>query len=203
MSDDQIRFDLDAPFEMAENSGYLEGRLLVSTPLVHGDIFSNAVIFLFAHNPSGAMGVIVNKPVENIHSAALLQQLGIKVSANSKNIDILHGGPLEEYRGFVMHSSDYKASDTIEYDGGISMTSSVNVIKEIAAGKGPEKHFLSVGYAGWAPGQLEAEIEANSWITIEANHNILFDTDHYAKFGVAAKSLGVDMSRFSTDIGHA
>jgi putative transcriptional regulator len=185
------------------HEGYLEGKLLVATPLVAGDCFQHSVVYLFAHNPHGAMGVIVNKPLEMVHFASLFQQLGIPVTGKMNDLPIYHGGPVEEHRGFVLHSPDYKGADTLVSRSGIAITASTSVLRDIAAGSVPVDRLLTIGYARWAPGQLESEIEANSWITVPATPELVFHAEDDAKWLFAAKSLGVDMDRYSTFSGRA
>ncbi len=213
MSDDHIKLPIfspqggDVPHTSARapkhHEGYLEGQLLVATPLVVGDFFTHSVIYLFAHNAHGAMGVIVNKPLEMVHYASLFAQLGIEVTPQAQDLPVYLGGPVEESRGFVLHSADYNSGDGLVHENKIALTASTQILKDIAAGKGPARRMLTIGYAGWAPGQLESEIEANSWITVAATPDLIFGTDDDAKWAVAAKSLGVDMSRYSSFIGHA
>ncbi len=186
-----------------KHEGYLEGKLLVATPLIMGDVFQHSVVYLFAHNPHGAMGVIINRPLEMVHFATLFQQLGIEMSPRMRDLTIYHGGPVEENRGFVLHSADWRAGDTLVGKNGIAITASTSVLREIAAGGGPAERMLTVGYARWAPGQLEAEIEANSWITVSGTPELIFRTDDDAKWALSAKSLGVDMARYSTLSGRA
>ena len=203
MSDNRITFNLDAPIEAVKgNAGYLEGKLLVATPLVIGDIFAQSVIYIFAHGADGAMGLVINKPVDSIHHTALLKQLNIQAS-RAIDLGVFHGGPVEEHRGFVIHSHDYNAPDTLRQSHGISITTSRQILSDIAAGTGPDHSMLIVGYAGWAAGQLEAEIEANSWITVDASPQLVFSSDHETKWALAARTIGVDMGRFSFAIGHA
>lgn len=186
-----------------KHEGYLEGKLLVATPQVTGDCFQQSVIYLFAHNPHGAMGVIINKPLEMVHFATLFQQLGIEVTSRMRDLVIFHGGPVEENRGFVLHSGDWRASDTLTGKNGIAVTASTSVLREIAAGGGPVQRMLTVGYSRWAPGQLESEIEAGSWIIVPSTPELIFGTEDDMKWALAAKSLGVDMERYSTIAGHA
>jgi len=186
-----------------KHEGYLEGKLLVATPLVMGDCFQHSVVYLFAHNPHGAMGVIINRPLEMVHFATLFQQLGIEVTSHMRDLVIYHGGPVEENRGFVLHSGDWRTADTLQGRNGISVTASTSVLREIARGSGPAERMLTVGYSRWAPGQLEAEIEANSWITVPATPELIFHTEDDTKWALSAKSLGVDMERYSVVAGHA
>lgn len=188
---------------ISEQDGYLEGQLLVATPAVMGEFFTQSVIYMFAHNAGGAMGVVLNKPLDMVHYASLFQQLDIDVSARNRDLTVYHGGPVEENRGFVIHSSDYETEDTLAHDCGISVTASLAILRDLADGKGPKNALLTVGYAGWSAGQLEAEIEANSWITVPATQGIIFHEDNDAKHSLAAKSLGIDMMRFSPVVGHA
>lgn len=187
----------------ANHDGYLEGRLLIATPTVSGPVFQQSVIYLFAHNASGAMGVVINKPLESVHYTSIFEQVGIDVTPNSRPLAIYHGGPVEETRGFVLHSSEYKSSDSVDQHNGLAVTSSAGILRDLAAGNGPKQALLCVGYAGWAPGQLEAEIEANSWITVPATPDLLFNTSDDLKWSLSAKALGVDMWRYSPVAGHA
>lgn len=203
---DNISVNLDRKYFQDtpdKHEGYLEGKLLVATPLVMGDCFQHSVVYLFAHNPHGAMGVIINKPLEMVHFATLFQQLNIEVTPHMRDLVIYHGGPVEENRGFVLHSSDWRAPDTMVGKNGVAITASTSVLREIAAGAGPVDRLLTIGYARWAPGQLEAELEANSWISVPATPELIFHTDDDAKWAMSAQSLGVDMARYSTIGGHA
>jgi len=204
MSDNSITFNLDAPIEAAaaEESGYLEGKLLIATPLVMGDVFAQSVVYVFSHNSDGAMGLVINKPVDTIHNTALLKQLDININREN-DMGVFHGGPVEEHRGFVLHSHDYIAPDTLTQKNGIAITTSRQILKDIAAGKGPDHKMLVVGYAGWGVGQIEAEIEANSWITVDSTPQLIFSENHDTKWVLAAGSIGVDMGRFSFATGHA
>jgi putative transcriptional regulator len=168
-----------------------------------GKLFARGVIYLFAHNEGGAMGIVVNKPLDTIHYASLFKQLGLEVGEENRDMTVYHGGPVEENRGFVVHSSDYRTDDTIAHECGISVTASMNILRDLSRGCGPKQAILSVGYSGWAAGQLEAEIEGNYWITAPAIQSVVFGSDNDAKYALAAKTLGVDMMRFSPFAGHA
>jgi putative transcriptional regulator len=183
--------------------GWLEGQLLVATPQVQGDLFVRSVIYLFAHNEDGAMGLIVNKPLHQIHYSEVLTQLDIAMMPSMRELMVMHGGPVEEQRGFLLHSNDYVSDVSLRFDNGLSVTASANILKDIAQGHGPMQRLLMLGYAGWGAGQLEAEIEQNSWISVPATPALVFGADHEAKWSRAAGVLGIDMSRFSPTAGHA
>jgi putative transcriptional regulator len=186
-----------------DQNGYYEGYFLIATPTMTGEVFAGSVIYVFAHNAGGAMGVMINKPLEMVHYASLFQQLGLETGANNRDLMVYHGGPVEENRGFVVHSSDYVAEDTLQNDCGIYVTASMGVLRDLSKGRGPAHALMTIGYAGWAAGQLEAEIEANYWLTIAARSDIVFFADDNAKYNLAAKTVGVDMMRLSPVAGHA
>ncbi len=199
--DGAISFAKDTAVD--EQSGYLEGQLLVATPAIMGEFFNESVIYIFAHNAGGAMGIVLNKPLDMVHYASLFQQLGIDVTSQKRDLTVYHGGPVEENRGFVLHSSDYSTEDTLKHESGIYVTASLTVLRDLAKDQGPKQALLAVGYAGWSAGQLEAEIESNSWINVPATPSLVFHEDDEAKHALSAKSLGVDMMRFSPVAGHA
>jgi putative transcriptional regulator len=186
-----------------KHDGYYEGQLLIATPYMRGEIFSGSVIYVFAHNAGGAMGVIINKPLEMVHYASLFQQLSIDISKHNQDLTIYHGGPVEENRGFVLHSAEYELEDTLCNDSGINVTASINILRDIATNKGPTKALLAIGYAGWSAGQLEAEIESNLWLTVPASPEIIFNSADNSKYNMTEKLLGIEMFRMSPMAGHA
>jgi putative transcriptional regulator len=183
--------------------GYLAGQLLVATPLINQGCFQKSVVFVFAHNEDGAMGVIINQPLELVHFASLIEGMDLPPGAGNKEIPVYYGGPVERARGFVVHSTDYHKDFTLVAHNDVAITASSAVLADIVAGVGPEKSALIVGYAGWDAGQLEAEIEQNSWIHVPATGKLVFDTENEMKWAMASKSLGVDMNFFSMAVGHA
>ncbi len=185
------------------NDGYYEGQMLIATPYMRGEIFSGAVIYVFAHNAGGAMGVIINKPLEMVHYASLFQQLSIDISKHETDLTIYHGGPTEENRGFVLHSAEYELEDTLLNDSGVSVTASIKVLRDIATNRGPKKSLLAIGYAGWSAGQMEAEIEANLWLTLPATPEVIFSSSNSGKYNMTEKLLGIEMFRMSPMAGHA
>lgn len=183
--------------------GYLEGQLLVATTLITESCFNRSVLYICAHGDDGAMGVIVNHTLPELTYKDVLKQLKIDLAAGFKAPPVYLGGPVEASRGLVVHSPDYSHNDTVHLSEDIAVTSNLQVLHDIAEGHGPHKHILTLGYAGWAPGQLEAEVEANSWISVPATPELIFDTPDPEKWGLAAHSLGIDMFKLSGDVGHA
>lgn len=187
----------------ATRPGYLAGQLLVATPVITAGCFQKSVVYVFAHNDDGAMGLIINQPLELINYSALLEGMDLPKGTGDGELPVYFGGPIERARGFVIHSSDYKRDFTLARAGELAVTASSAILTDITNQKGPEKAVLCVGYAGWSAGQLEAEIESNSWINVPATNQLVFGTDDELKWATASKSLGVDMAFFSTTVGHA
>ncbi len=192
------------------SENYLDGQFLVAMPGMEDDNFAHAVVYLCAHSEEGAMGIVLNQPTCELTFRDLLKQLKIVAEEEilfSDAIDLMpvfRGGPVEAGRGFVLHSDDfYLESSTLEIDGGICLTATLDILKAIAAGQGPRRAMLALGYAGWAPGQLELEIQANGWLTCEAEPSIIFDRPPEERWRAAMSALGVDPAMLSTETGHA
>lgn len=197
--------DITSPqiVDVAAQSGYLAGQLLVATPVIGNGCFQKSVVYIFQHNDEGAMGLIINQSLELINYSALLEGMEIPNDAADRELPVYFGGPVERARGFVLHSNDYQRDFTLARHGELAVTASSGILTDIMNERGPSKAMLCVGYAGWTAGQLEAEIEQNSWITVPATHGLVFGTDDELKWATASKSLGVDMAFFSTTVGHA
>lgn len=195
------------------NSGpeFLEGQLLIAMPRMTDKRFARSVIYMCAHSNEGAMGLIINQSTHQIAFPDLLERLGIAVGDASEGIsdDILSmpvhvGGPVETGRGFVLHSSDYFTTDsTLAIEGGVCLTATIDILRAIATGSGPDRKLLALGYAGWAPGQLESEIQANGWLHCPADMDLIFDPDLDAKYDRAMAKIGIDPSHLVADAGHA
>lgn len=185
------------------DAAYLEGKLLIATPIVQESCFSRSVIYLCSHSQSGAMGVIVNYPVENIRIHDIYEQLELETGTHSQSMAVHFGGPVDSSRGFVLHTSDYMVEGSAQHSEGIALTSNISILRESARGQGPAKGILMLGYAGWAAGQLESEIEQGSWIVVPATKGLVFDTENDMKWNLSAASLGVDLARLSYVVGHA
>jgi len=190
--------------------GYLEGQLLVAMPVMTDRRFARSVIYMCAHSAEGAMGLIVNQRAPHIGFRELLKQLKIApetsegIVVGPAEMDVHVGGPVETGRGFVLHSSDYYAADsTLAIDEGVSLTATIYILKAIAAGKGPDKAILALGYAGWRAGQLETEIAANGWLHCAADLDLLFDRNLDQKYERAMSKIGIDPSHLVSEAGHA
>ena len=153
--------------------GWLTGQLLIAMPSMSDPRFERTVIYMCAHSEEGAMGLVINKSLESLSFTDLLEQLGVEDS--EAEMAILSGGPVETGRGFVLHSSDYDRDGSLAVSDDIRLTATIDVLKAIAVGSGPERRLLALGYAGWAPGQLEGEIQDNGWLTAPADDALLFD----------------------------
>jgi putative transcriptional regulator len=194
-----------------EDNGYLDGQLLLAMPAMVDPRFARAVIYMCAHSPEGAMGIVVNQRAPNISFPKLLEQLDIGVSAPEGAINLpvdkmpVHfGGPVETGRGFVLHTSDYYVADsTLPIDDSVCLTATIDILRAIATGSGPNRSLLALGYAGWAPGQLESEIHANGWLTCPADVDLVFDANLEGKYEKALAKLGVHPSFLVNDAGHA
>ncbi len=183
--------------------GYLSGQLLIATPQIQDPRFARAVIYVCAHGPEGAMGLVVNRRVGVAPLPDLLAQLGIEATADSREIGLYCGGPVEAERGFVLHSADYHQDSTLQIDTEVALTASTEILRDIAEGRGPRKSMVALGYAGWAPGQLEMEICGNGWLHASADENLLFDEKLTTKWEAAMAKIGVDWSNLSGDVGNA
>ncbi len=170
-----------------------------------GDVrFERSVIFLCAHSADGAMGLIVNKPAPDLRFTDLLEQLDMKPERETSQIRVHFGGPVEHGRGFVLHSPDYESEDsTLQVDDKFGMTATLDILEDIANGEGPQNCLLALGYAGWGPGQLEGELQANGWLTCEASHELVFAPGDSDKWSAALASLGISPSFLSAAGGSA
>lgn len=189
----------------------LEGQLLIAMPAMSDRRFQRSVIYVCAHSSEGAMGLIINQRAEHISAPDLLERLGIsmrdaddKITSEALSLSIQVGGPVETGRGFVLHSADYFSEDstlTIEKD--VCLTATIDILKAIAQGSGPTRAMLALGYAGWSPGQLETEIQANGWLHCPADPDLIFSDDLDNKYSRALAKIGIDLSHLVNDAGHA
>ena len=180
----------------------LAGQLLIAMPQMQDPRFARSVVFLCAHNPDGAMGLVVNKIIEQPSIKDVMGQLGLE--GDGFHGSAVHfGGPVETGRGFVLHSADYTEAGTMIIGAHIGLTTTMDVLRAIAGGTGPRRRLLALGYAGWGPGQLDAEIQANGWLHVDADDDLIFDGGLEDKWRRAIAKLGVDLSALSGEAGHA
>ena len=188
---------------MQKTQGYLAGQLLIAMPQMKDPRFARTVVYLCAHSAEGAMGLVINRPFDGLTFRELLEQLGIEMATDCDPIRVHLGGPVEGGRGFVLHSADYMHDSSMLVQEGVALTATVDVLRAIALGAGPEQSILALGYAGWSAGQLDAEIKENSWLNVPADPALLFDTDLDRNWEAAIHKLGIDPSLLSAEAGHA
>jgi putative transcriptional regulator len=181
----------------------LSGQLLVAMPQMSDPRFARTVVYLCAHSADGAMGLVVNRLIDSLSFASLLAQLGVETDGAPADMPVHFGGPVESSRGFVLHTSDYHQDSTLVIDDEIALTATVDVLRAIARGVGPRRRVLALGYAGWAPGQLDAEIQANGWLLVPADLDLVFGRDNDGKWAQAIAKIGIDLSLLSSEVGHA
>ncbi len=165
--------------------------------------FTRTVIFICAHTQDGAMGLVVNRPIVRPSFQDLLKQLQVEPVPPARQIRLCAGGPVENGRGFVLHTSDWTGEGSLQVDSSLALTASLDVLKVIAEGGGPRSCLLALGYAGWGPGQLDREMQENAWLSAPADETLLFDGDHDTKWRRALAKLNVDPLLLSDTAGHA
>jgi putative transcriptional regulator len=184
-------------------SGYLSGQLLIAMPKMLDPRFERTVIYMCVHNADGAMGLIVNRPLEALSFSELLGQMDIQCPGAVAEFPVQYGGPVETGRGFVLHTPDYDRDGTITVNDEIGLTATIEILKDMAANHGPRRAILTLGYAGWGPGQLDGEIQQNAWLNVPADDALLFDADIGSRWERAIAKIGVDLALLSGDHGHA
>lgn len=182
----------------------LAGQILIAMPGMADPRFDRSVILVCAHSGEGSMGLIINKPLEDMSFSGLLAHLKIPLAAEGRDIRVHLGGPVERGRGFVLHSSDWQLRrGTMAVPGGYGMTATTDILEALAKGGGPSNALLALGYSGWGPGQLEAEIARNDWLTGEAPERLVFGADDRAKWSAALRGMGIDPLTLSASAGRA
>jgi putative transcriptional regulator len=181
----------------------LTGQILVAMPNLTDPNFAQSVILICAHSAEGAMGIILNRALERPSFEGLLQQLDISPVPPQRDIRLCAGGPVENVRGFVLHTSDWMVENTLRVDDGLGLTTSLDVLKAVAEGQGPRECLLALGYAGWGPGQLDAEFGNNAWLSVPADEALVFDADNETRWRRAMQKLHVDPALLSPTAGHA
>ncbi|HET7410047.1 MAG TPA: YqgE/AlgH family protein [Paracoccaceae bacterium] len=188
---------------MADDISFLDGKVLIAMPGMQDPRFARAIVYLCAHSTEGAMGLIVNKRAEDLVWRDLFKRLGIPIGSVNAPRPVHYGGPVETGRGFVLHSGDYHAEEaTMKVDGAVSMTATLDVLQAMALGRGPDRAIVALGYTGWAPGQLESELQMNGWLLCDPDEELLFGDEDERKWDRALRKLGVDPSLLGPG-GHA
>lgn len=187
-------------FNSAGNS--LRNHFLLAMPSLKDPMFAHTLTYICDHSEDGAMGLILNQPM-NMEISAVFAQLDIPVDEVIGAQQVLCGGPVQSERGFVLHSNDSEWDSTLAISDELSLTASRDILDAIASQQGPEKAIFILGYAGWGPGQLEQELEENSWLTLPADSSLIFDTPVELRWQMASQRLGVDVNLISPTAGHA
>ena len=187
-----------------EGESFLEGKLLIDLPGMVDERFAQTVIYMCAHSSKGAMGIVINKPIPGLSFAELMKQLQIETKPLIGEFPILYGGPVETGRGFVLHSGDYEGSDsTLPVSEDISLTATLDILRALAEGRGPKQALFALGYAGWAPGQVETEFQRNGWLHCKADPSLVFGVEAEAKWRSALQRLGIGPSGLVAEGGRA
>jgi putative transcriptional regulator len=195
----------------AGGRGFLDGQMLIASPGMQDERFARSLIYVCAHSSEGAMGIVVNQPAPHISFPDLLVKLDvipaadkIQLPSTAGDVTVLKGGPVETERGFVLHSADFFIENsTLPIDEGICLTATLDILKAIARGNGPHNALLALGYAGWAPGQLENELHHNGWLHCSADPQLIFGADIDAKYEQAMLKIGIRPGMLTNDVGHA
>ena len=185
------------------NAASLTGQLLIAMPAMADPRFAQSVIYLCAHTAEGAMGLVLNRPLQRPSFDDLLRQLEVAPVPPARRIRLCQGGPMDNARGFVLHTADWTGEGSLHVNNALALTASLDVLKAIAEGGGPREGILALGYAGWGPGQLDAEIQQNAWLSVPADETIVFDGDNDTKWRRAFGTLNIDPLLLSDAAGHA
>ena len=187
-----------------QEEGLLTGQLLIAMPSMNTPHFAQTVIYICAHTSDGAMGIVLNRPLSSPSFDDLLEQLEVLPAPPMRRIELFRGGPVDAGRGFVLHTTDWTGDGSLQVDGRVALTASLEVLKAIADGGGPAQGLLALGYAAWGPGQLDREMQQNVWLSAPApSVDLLFDGHHDTKWRRAMAILRVDPILLSDVAGHA
>lgn len=182
---------------------YLEGQLLLAMPGIGDPRFERTVILVCQHSAEGAMGLVINRSFQRLSVAELLQQLEVEPSEDLERAPVHAGGPVEPSRGFVLHSTEYEQPSTLRVTDKIALTATLDILRDMAARRGPARSLVALGYAGWAPGQLDRELTRHGWLSAPATEAIVFEAPIDQKWSRAMSSIGIDVRMLSGEAGHA
>lgn len=181
----------------------LNNQLLIAMPGMADPNFNSTVTLVCEHNSNGALGIVINRPL-TINLGGLFEQLELtEADQTLANSPVLNGGPVAPERGFVLHAPGEQFDSSVTVSPDIQLTLSRDVLDAMAAGNGPDSSLVALGYAGWDAGQLEQEMLDNTWLTVPSTPEIIFDVPFTERWSVAAKTIGIDISKMSPDAGHA
>jgi putative transcriptional regulator len=181
----------------------LTHHFLIAMPNMADPHFSKSLTYICEHNEKGALGVVINRPIDLLLSA-LLEQVSIPVTNQQiGDIPVHYGGPVQTDRGFVLHGPVGQWQSTLSINANIGLTTSKDILQAVARGEGPEQIFVTLGYAGWGAGQLESELAQNAWLTVPADNAVLFDLPSEDRVPAAMQLLGIDFASLSEEAGHA
>jgi putative transcriptional regulator len=192
-----------------DKGNYLTGRMLLAMPGMGDPRFHRAVIFICAHDANGAMGLVINHRLPGLDLSQLLQQMNIRPADDAparpltESLPVMSGGPVESARGFILHSSEFSQPDTIRVSDSFSVTGTVDALRAVAGGQGPDRMLFILGYAGWSSGQLDQEIQQNAWLVADANPDLVFGAPPDEKWDRGVRMLGVNPAMLSGDAGRA
>lgn len=192
-----------SPARSNDGNSFLFGEFLVATPGIIGGCFERSLVFVSAHDNSGSLGIIVNKELKNVNSKEMLETMNIKLPKGFKGMPVYLGGPVDNGRGFVVHSDDYELPNTIKYPCGACVTSERKVLQDYVDGIGPKHVLLALGYAGWVKGQLEQELMESAWVNLPASKDLIFSPNNDGKWQKAASDHGININRVTPDVGLA
>ena len=188
---------------ISKSSDCLRNHFLLAMPSLAEGIFSQSITYICEHGESGAMGIVINQPLE-LTIAEIFEHLQIHTRGDFDEMPVMAGGPVQIDHGFVLHRrGDQSWEASIKVTDEITLTTSRDVLRAIANGSGPQEHLIALGYAGWTAGQFEQELAENSWLTLPADSDIIFSTPYQGRLGAAAAQLGIDMNLISAQAGHA
>ena len=199
----QISGRHDAVNDMLTGDSPFRNTLLLAMPSQQESLFSKSVVYVCAHSEAGAMGIVINQRLPDVAYRDLASQLELPETRAIADPVVHFGGPVETGRGFVLHTADFMRADTVPIDGRICITGTIDILKAMAEGQGPRRSIFALGYAGWGPGQLEAEMQANSWLTAPADDDLIFSHDLPHKWERALSRLGVAPVALSAEYGRA
>ncbi len=190
-----------------QDEGYLTGKLLLATPSMRDPRFANAVIYICSHDENGAMGLVVNNTLPGMKFKHLMNELklesDISVDPSILKTPLMNGGPVDTGRGFLMHGADFKVKESMTVDEKIYLSGTIESLQAVAQGEGPRDRLIMFGYAGWDAGQLNEEIQSNSWLITDADPELIFNTPNNKKWDLAVHAMGVNPALLSSDAGRA